>query len=313
MKKAIIRTEKQRSAAARRRRYFEWLRDIMMYVAGAALYAISVDMFTAPNEIAPGGVTGIATILNILFDLPIGVMMMVINIPLFILGFIVIGWRYISRSLVCLGLVSVAIDLLEPFLPAYQGDMILASIFGGIMMGLALGLIFIRGGSTGGTDIIARLLGKLFPHMTQGKLILAVDLIVVSAAGVIFGLEQALYAVIALFICSFVVDRVVYGLDNGKMIFIITSKVDEVNKAINEQLERGTTVLKGRGGYSGGEREVIMCAIRRNQAYKMRAAVRRIDPEAFIIAGDATEILGNGFRALNVNEFGETDGETGTE
>jgi len=280
-----------------------------MYMLGAVLYALSVDMFTSPNNIAPGGVTGISTILNSLFDLPIGMMMMIINIPIFILGGIFIGWKYIGRSLVCLALVSSAIDLLDPYLPVYQGDLMLASIFGGIIMGLSLGVIFTRGGSTGGTDIVARLLGKLMPSMTQGRLILGIDLVVVIIAALVFGLEAALYAIIALFVSSFVVDRVLYGSDTGKMMFIITERVAEVNKALNEQLDRGTTILKGKGGWSGGDRDVIMCAIRRNQAYKLRALIRSLDPKAFIIAGDASEILGKGFKSLEVNEFGETENE----
>ncbi len=286
-----------------------YVNDAIAFLVGAAIYALSVDMFTAPNDIAPGGVTGIATILHSLFGWRIGTMMFIINIPIVILGLIFIGWKYIGKSLFCLALVSAAIDLLAPYIPEYTGNVLLAAIFGGIVTGLSLGIVFARGGSTGGTDIVARLFGKLFPHVTQGRLILIADLIVVCAAGFIYGLEQALYALVAIFTGSFVIDRVLYGNDQGKIMYIITQKLDETNRAINEKLERGTTLLNARGGYSGGEREVIMCAVRNREAYKIRALVKKIDPNAFIIVSDAAEILGNGFRPIEKNEFGESDGQ----
>lgn len=292
-------------------RISEWLKDGVVYLAGALMYALSVNVFTSPNDIAPGGVTGIATILHSLFGWPIGLVMLLINIPLFVAGLVVIGKRYTIRTLVCLGIVTAVIDLTAPFAKAYAytGDMMIACLFGGVLTGLALGVIFTRGGSTGGTDIIARLLGKAFPNLTQGRLILVADLAVVVTAGVVFGFEKALYATITLFTSSFVVDKVMYGADNGKMVFIVTNKIDEVNQAIDDRLGRGTTVLSGRGGYSGDTREMILCAIRDNQAYMVQRLVRSIDPNAFVVACDASEILGNGFRSLSVNEFGENIGE----
>lgn len=163
------------------------------------LYAISVDMFTAPNEIAPGGLTGVGTMLNSLFGLPIGTVVLILNIPLFIWGAAVMGWKFLGKTVTATVLVSAAIDILEPFLPAYTGDKMLASIFGGIFIGVGLSLIFIRGGTTGGTDLTARLLNRRRPQMSIGKLILLIDMVVIVAAGLVYGnLESPLYAVVSI-------------------------------------------------------------------------------------------------------------------
>ena len=281
------------------------LKDLIMYILGSVLFAIAIDMFTSPNNIAPGGVTGLATIVYYLFDLPIGATMLVMNIPIFVISGFIIGWDYVIRSLVCLGISSLTVDLMGPIIPEYSGEPILAAVFGGVGMGVGLALIFMRGGSTGGTDIVARIVQKFFPHMTTGNLILAIDAMVVTFAGFICGLESALVSIITVFVSSVAIDKVLYGLDNGKLMYIITSSVEEVNAAINEKLDRGTTLLSARGGYSGKERDVIMCAIRRNEAYKIRELVRSVDKNAFIIVSDASEILGEGFRSISENEFGE--------
>jgi len=296
---------KERTGKVRNSKAVSYLKDAIFYTLGALLYAVAVGMFTSPNNIAPGGITGLATIVNYLTDLPIGAMMIVMNIPLFLVSGFIIGWEYVIRTAICLGLSSVAIDLLEPVMPVYNEDPLLAAIFGGVFMGIALALIFMRGGSTGGTDIGARILQKLFPHMTQGNLILAIDAMVVIFAGFIYGLQSALISIITVFVSTFVIDKVLYGMDNGKLMYIITQNIDEVNAAINKKIDRGTTIMHARGGYSGAEREVIMCAIRRNEAYKIRELVRSVDPAAFIIVSDASEILGEGFRSISQNEFGE--------
>lgn len=297
----------RKNISSKKRKFSNYLKDAVMYLIGAVLFAVSVDVFTARNNIAPGGLTGIATIINYLTDLPIGVMIMIMNIPLFLLAIFLIGLEYGLRSGICLVLTSVAVDVLAPILPVYEGNPLLAAIFGGAAMGVALGIIFMRGGSTGGADIIARIMHKYFPHVTQGNLILCIDIMVITGAAFVYGFEEALYAVIAVFVSSFMVDRVLYGMDTGKLMYIITDKFEEVNSAINEELDRGTTLLRARGGYSGNRRDVIMCAVRQNEAYKVRNVVRDVDRNAFIIVGDATEILGEGFRSISENEFGESE------
>ena len=307
---------KHRPAGGARGRFTELLKDAGCYLLGALIYAISVDVFTSPNNIVPGGITGISTVLHSFYGLPIGTMMLALNIPIFIAGLLVIGWKYIARTGLCLGLVSLAIDVLEPVLPKYTDDMVIASVFGGVCMGLALSLFFMRGGSTGGSDVVARILGKFFPSMTQGKIIVLIDIVIITAASIAFGkeggsveagLNAALYAVIALFVSSFALDRMLYGMNTGRQLFIITSRPDAVNSAIIEKVNRGTTIISGRGGYSGTQRDIIMCAVRNSEVYRVRSIVRSIDHSAFIIVGDASSILGEGFQSNHKNEFGEIE------
>jgi len=299
-----------------RNRSVELLKDAGCYLLGSLIYAISVDVFTAPNNIVPGGITGISTVLHSFYNLPIGTMMLALNIPIFIAGLIVIGWKYVARTGICLALVSAAIDILEPILPKYTDDMVIASVFGGACMGFALSLFFMRGGSTGGSDVIARILGKFFPSMTQGRIIIMIDIVIITAASIAFGkeggsveagLNAALYAVIALFVSSFALDRMLYGMNTGRQLFIITAYPDDVNSAIIEKVNRGTTILSARGGYSGSQRDVIMCAVRNSEVYQVRSIVRSIDRSAFIIVGNASSILGEGFQSNQKNEFGEIE------
>lgn len=275
--------------------------DALFFLAGSVLYAVSVDMFTAPNEIAPGGLTGIGTMLNSLFGLPIGTVVLVLNIPLFIWGAVDMGWRFLGKTAAATVLVSVAIDLFAPFLPTYTGDKMLASIFGGIFMGVGLALIFIRGGTTGGTDLIARLLNRHTPQISIGKLILLVDMVVIIAAGIVYGnLESPLYAVISIFVSSKIIDALIYGtsLGTGKMMFIISDKNEEIADKIINNISRGVTKIKSVGGYSGAPREVLLCALSRSEVYKTYDVIRKIDPHAFIIVGEAGEISGEGFASL---------------
>ena len=180
-----------------------YVADYLVMILGAAVYALSVSFFTAPNEIAPGGVTGLATMLNHLLDLPIGTTALLLNIPLLIWGAIESGWRFIIRTTIITGVVSLMIDLFSLLNIVYQGDRIIVAIFGGILSGTGLGLIFLRGGSTGGTDIIARNLNRRFPYLSIGSIVLLSDAVVVALSAIVYGsLENALYAVIAIFTSS---------------------------------------------------------------------------------------------------------------
>lgn len=282
--------------------------DQLYYILGSIIYAVSVNMFTVPNDIAPGGVLGIVTIITSFIELPVGALSMAINIPLFILGGVTIGWRYILRTLYCTALSSFAIDIFAPLMLKYEytSNPLLAAIFGGALMGISLGIIFSRGGSTGGTDIIARVAGKYMPHFTQGKLLLACDAVIVLIAAYYFGLEQALFAIVTIFVSSKVIDVVLYGTETSKLLFIISPKSDDISRAIIAELDRGVTRLSGKGAYSGAECDVLMCAVRNNEQYRLRKLVYSIDPRAFIIVNNASEILGEGFKPANINEFGET-------
>lgn len=279
--------------------------DIVFFVVGCMFYAVSVSCFTAPNNIAPGGVTGIATVLNHLFGTHIGMMIIILNTPLIIAGFIILGWRFVMRSLVCLLTSSVMIDSIAIFFPflVYTSNPLLAAIFGGVIGGVGLSLIYLRGGSTGGTDVAAKILNKYKPHLKLGTAIMIFDLSVVAAATFVYrDIELALLAVVTIFLVSQVIDKVMDGLDMGKLMFVVTKNTKEVGTAIMTKMDRGATVLKGEGAFSGEERNIIMCAVRRNEAFRLKQIVYDIDPNAFIMVGDASQIFGEGFRPIKEEE-----------
>lgn len=278
--------------------------DYLVIFAGAVLYGISVAMFTSPNNVAPGGLTGVATMLNYMFSLPIGIMIFVMNIPLFIWGFIENGKGFLTRTLVATALVSVMIDVLTPILPAYTGDTILAAGFGGVLNGLGLGLIFYRGGSTGGTDIIALNLHKHFPFISTGTIILVSDILVLLMVFFVYhSIENVLYALLVIFISIKVIDAVSYGTSrgNGKLMFVISDNYEEVSANIMKNLKRGVTYLNGEGAYRGKDKKVIMCAVRPQEAYKITSGIKNVDPNAFIIVTTAGAIKGRGFVNIDSN------------
>lgn len=287
------------------RSVLEFLKDILFYIVGSLFYAGSVDVFTAPNNMAPGGVVGIATMVNFITNIPIGVFVLICNVPIFLIGFFIVGRSYMVKSLFCTIFSSIIIDMLDPVLPEYVGNPLLAALFGGICSGIGLGLIFSRGGSTGGTDIISRVIGKFKPHITQGNLILFFDFTVIGISALVFGFEAAMYAIVMVYVSSKMIDMVLYGNDDGKVLFIITAEPESIKKGLLNQIDRGVTLLKGEGAYSGAERDVLMCAIARNEVYRVRTIVRKADPKAFIIVGKADQILGEGFKSIEHNEFGE--------
>ena len=279
--------------------------DGLFFVAGALIDAVAGNVFTAPNHIAPGGITGIGTMLNYLFQTPIGMVNMIINIPIIIWAIIEIGYKLVAKSIAAIIVFSVAIDTLALVLPAYDGNPFLAAIFGGVLEGIGLALVFMRGSTTGGTDMIARLLGKHFRHLSMGKLMLAVDLIVIAASALVYQkLESALYAIIAIFVSTRIIDTILYGTDsgNGKLYFIISKKSDEIRRRILEDIDRGVTIIPIQGGYSGQDGEMLLCAVRRYEVAKINDIIHTADRDAFVIVGEAGEITGEGFRSASSDD-----------
>ena len=281
--------------------------DFVFIVAGSVCYAVAIGMFSAPNDIAPGGITGIATLLNYIsinwnfpFEIPIGVATIVMNLPLMIAAWKVLGRGLAVRTVWGIALSSIFVDLVPDSL-AYTGNPILVCIFGGVVLGLAVGLIMRRGGTTGGSEIISRLLEKKYPHMSVGSLILGVDAVVISISALVYGkLENAMYAVVFVFLGSQVIDKVVYGGRGGKMVLIMSQKQPEVAAAIMEKIDRGVTLLKGQGGYSGKEQNTILCALRRAEVFRLRQVVFEIDPDAFVMTLSTDEV--RGYRWLKPHE-----------
>ncbi len=279
--------------------------DGLFFIAGALIDAVSVNVFTAPNHIAPGGVTGIGTMLNYLFQTPIGMVNMLINIPIVIWAIVEIGYKLVAKSIAAIIIFSIAIDTLALWLPAYDGNPFLAAIFGGVLEGIGLALVFMRGSTTGGTDMIARLLGKHFRHLSMGKLMLAVDLVIIAASALVYQkLESALYAIIAIFVSTRIIDTLLYGTDsgNGKLYFIISKKSDEIRQRILDDIDRGVTIIPIQGGYSGENGEMLLCAVRRYEVTKINDIIHTADRDAFVIVGEAGEITGEGFRSASSDD-----------
>ena len=270
------------------------------YTVGSILFAFSVNCFSAPNQIAPGGVTGLATMLHYLVPTaPIGLTIFLLNIPLLIAAWRRVGRAFMVRTVGCIVLSTVIMDVLSPWLPVYRGDTFLVAVMGGVLSGAGLGLIFLRGGSTGGTEVAARLLEQRFPHLSVGQLMLAVDAVVIGLSALVFKrVESAMYAVVMTFVSSRLIDLLVYGESGGKLVLVISKKQDELTEAVMHSLHRGVTKLRSRGGYAGDEGELLLCAVARTQVYALRQLVARVDPDAFVVMVSAEEVLGKGFTEL---------------
>ena len=263
-----------------------------------AIYALGFVWCYVPNGIAFGGLTGVAQIINHLLPvLPIGATVIVLNVPLFILGWKFIGGRLLVSSLYAMFLSSVFIDLLTPLYGWQPMEPLLACIFGGLLVGLSLGLVFRQGATTGGTDLLARLLKLKLAWLPMGKLLLGIDLAVVLLVAITFHtLYSALYGLVALYVCTIVMDGVLYGVDTAKVAYIISDKNKEICDTIVRDLDRGVTILHGQGAYTGADKDVLMCAFKQREIAAIRAAVKEIDPDAFLIVCNAHEVLGEGFR-----------------
>ena len=270
----------------------------LVITLASALYALGFVWCYAPNGIAFGGITGVAQIINYLFPaFPVGVTVIVLNIPLFILGWKLIGGRLLVSSLYAMFISSVFIDVLTPLHDWQPMDPMLACIFGGVLMGLSLGLVFQQEATTGGTDLLARLLKLKLAWLPMGKLLMGIDLAVILAVAAAFGtLKAALYGLVALYITSIVMDGVLYGMDTAKVAYIISDRNREIADVLVKEMDRGVTILHGQGAYTRTEKDVLMCAFKQREIAAIKAAVKGVDPSAFLIVCDAHEVLGEGFR-----------------
>lgn len=275
--------------------------DVVYILAGSGCFGLSVAMFSAPNNIAPGGVTGLATLANYLWGVPIGALTIAINVPLVLIAWWRLGRTFAARTLLGLAISSVVIDTLSALVPPFSGDRLLAAIFGGVLTGLGLGLILSRGATTGGAEIVARLLERRWPHIPIGKLILTLDGGVIALSALVYReLESPLYAVILVYISSLFTDRLVYGGRRGKAVLIISRHHTLITRRILDEIRRGVTLLSGVGGFTGKSQQVILCAVRRTELFTLKQVVSAADPEAFVLLLTADEVLGSGFTALDI-------------
>ncbi|SIR34452.1 YitT family protein [Halanaerobium kushneri] len=271
--------------------------DYLGITAGSFLIALALTVFLVPNKIAAGGVSGLATVIYYLTSFPIGITMLVINIPLFLAGIKIMGMSFGIRTIYGIVSLSVFTDLLQPHMTALTDDLLLASIYGGVVGGVGLGIVFRSRGTTGGTDLIASLI-NYFTGITVGEGLLIADGVVVALAGVFFNLEVALYAAVTIFITSQTIDVVQEGLNFKKGVLIISDKAEKINQMVVNDLNRGITEFEAKGGYTGDRKRVLLCIISRSEVSELKKAVSEIDQEAFVIISNVHEVLGEGFTEI---------------
>lgn len=283
-------------------KFWKILRDYGVITVSCLLYAFSFNCFFQPNSLAMGGFTGLAQVINRLVPvLPIGTMVFLMNVPLMIIGVKKQGWGLLISSIFAISVSSVMIDTMNMLINFESMDPLLACLYGGVLMGVSLGLMMLKNATTGGTELAARLLKYVIPSISIGKLCLAIDVTVVSIYALVFGnIHSALYGAVAMYVCSIAMDMVVYGSVNAKLAYIISDHAEEITDKLM-QMEMGGTILNGKGAFTGNDKNVIMCAAKPAKIARIKALVASVDPDkAFVIVTDAKEVYGEGF-----GEYGE--------
>ena len=276
------------------------LKKYLVVLLGSVIYAVGFQFFMYPNSIVAGGVVGIAMIINRLTELPVGVLTIVMNVPLFLIAWRHFGLDFLIGSLVGMALSSVFVDLLAMSSFTATLDPLLGSIIGGVIKGFGLGLIYYVGATTGGVDIVAKFLRRRFAQINFGTLVLIMDVAIIFAYAIILEkYDSAMYSMIGMFVVSKVIDLVLYGIDNSNICYIISENSQElIQEIISGHVRRGVTILEGEGAYSHRKKDIIMCVIKRTQIGEIRNLVRSIDENAFFIVVDAKNVFGNGFENI---------------
>lgn len=275
----------------------EWLKKYIIISVAAFVYAAGVSLFTDPNDMAPGGVTGISIILSRILPVSTGTLIMVINIPILIFGIWKFGLGLTLSSIYATALISVFTNLLAPF-GAATDDILLAALSGGVLIAISVGLIFRAGATTGGVDIIIKALRLRFPHLKTGNIFFIMDAMVVTLSGIVFrDINAALYAAISATCTSLVMDIVLYGRDEAKLIYIISEKSEQIAQRLLEDLNIGVTYINGQGAYSGDNKKIIMCVVKKTVSPQAEEVVKEEDSHSFMIITSATEVFGEGYKS----------------
>lgn len=279
----------------------EEFKEYIIMTLGIILVALSVEYFFAPNNIAAGGVTGAAIVINaVMPNLSIGIITLVLNVVLFLVAFAFIDGNFgVKTVYASLGL-SILLWIIEEFLNpvAITNDLIMATIFGTLISAIGMALVFNENASTGGTDILAKILNKFF-HLDIGKSLLVVDFVITSASALVFGIDVALYSMLSVILLGIIVDKLIEGFNICKSVFIISRHNDEISKFIIDNLDRGCTFLNGTGAYTGESNNILYAVVSRNQFIKLKRFIKEIDPQSFITVGEVHEVLGEGFKEID--------------
>ncbi len=271
----------------------QYVYQALYIIAGLVICTLGYNIFLIPNDIAPGGFTGIGQLFNAICGINVGTVIMILNVPLFLLGLKSVGIKFTILSLAS----TVALSLMIDYMPVWYtcGDLVLSSIFGGILTGVGFGLILRGGSSTGGTDMLAKIVHERFRSFKVGVVMFGVDFIVVAASMFVFDMTRAMYAIISLFISTRVMDFVIDGLNTAKAYFVISRNSQEISRRVLGEMDRGVTALKGRGQYSGDDIDVLLCVVPRLEVPRLKRIIVECDDKAFVIATDVREALGEGF------------------
>ena len=282
-------------------RWGELLKDLACDLAGSLLYGVGVYTFALKGEFAPGGVSGLALIINALWGLPVGTVSLLLNLPIVALTFSTLGRRFFLKSLRTMVISTLIIDFVLPLFPVYEGSRLLAAGFSGVLMGAGLSLIYMRGSSTGGADFIIHAAKRKAPHISFGNLSLAIDAAVILLGIPAFGdIDAALYGMVSAFALTIVMDKIIYGAGSGKLVLVVTNEGQAVSRAIDAAVERGSTLVDVTGSYSGLPRRMVMCACSNNEVFKVRLAAHQVDRGALVMICEANEVFGEGFRPPEV-------------
>ena len=273
-------------------------KNISLLLLGSLVYGIGTYVFVVPANIAPGGATGVALMVNYVTGLPVGILTLLLNVPLLALAWFYLSKEFAISTAVTTGVCSLVLDFVVPFIvPAYSGDRLLCSLYGGVLVGAGMALIFMTGSTTGGTDILGYVLQKKRPHISIGRALMIVDGIILAVSILVFGnIEAALFGMIALYVQTKVIDTIIYGGEAGSMATIITSKPDEISAKVISELDRTTTILPAKGAYSGKDTNVLLCTVRKSQFSRLKKIVYEADSDAFVMVTDTSEVFGLGFK-----------------
>lgn len=277
--------------------------DLGYDVLGSCLYAAGIYTFASHANFAPGGVSGLAIILNYLFSLPIGVATLMMNIPLIIISYRVLGKTFLLKTVKTTLISAFIMDTVFPLIPIYTGEPILAALYTGALSGAGLALIYMRGSSTGGTDLVIMSIRKKKPHLSIGQLGLAIDGIVILTGGLVYGrIDAVLQGVIATVVSNIVIDKIVYGAGSGKMAMIVTDCGAAVAKKISDETERGATMVEAVGAFTKEAKDLLICACSKREIYEVRRAVYEVDPHALIMITSYDEAYGYGFQEPELSQ-----------
>lgn len=270
--------------------------DLGADVIGSILFAAGIYTFAGAGEFAPGGISGLALIINHLWGLPIGITSLALNAPIILFSFRLLGHRFFLKSIRTMIMNTIFVDFIFTHIPAYKGDRLTAALFAGALLGAGLAVIYMRGSSTGGADFLIMSVKKLRPHLSLGQVTMVLDLLIILLGWPVFGdMDSVLYGIVAAFATSLIIDKVMYGMGAGKLVQIITNDGPAVANAISESTERGSTLIRAVGSYTGQDRDVLLCACSKSEAYKVRAAAHRVDPKCFVMITETSEVFGEGF------------------